>query len=180
MNVSDNTHLEDVGRVSPLCHQRAERVESQQKQPEHCTPFSLRQHQTQASPSGLPLARTPSNGDTRTRTTTLTVVSHAQPDVTILSCKLLLVIVRWRRHSCDCLLDNQLLQVERKRLQALLPPAMPLVPRENPSKASFLERLIPRRRVRGLSRPREIKCNHSVIFIQSSAHTRCRSITRQP
>ncbi|KAF8560003.1 hypothetical protein OG21DRAFT_15648 [Imleria badia] len=146
-------------------------------QPEHATPrqergrrtsFDRRQHRTRASIPGLPptaTARAHANGVDQsyipTRTAAQTFHSREQTNM-------------------DILLDEYHLmpQAERHRLRALLPPPIPLVPKEKSSKSSFLGRLNPFRRIRSLPTPPSYR---AIVFIPSenSGHARRRSLARR-
>ncbi|KAI9570231.1 hypothetical protein HD554DRAFT_394520 [Boletus coccyginus] len=153
---ADRAHRQDVGqpkRASP--RQGRERRAS----------FDQRGHQTQASISALPrtlAAWALPNGVNQPYIPTRTIVlSQDQPDLDVLPDEY-----------------HQLSPAESHRLQALFPPAVPLVPREKSSTATFLERLNPFCRIRSLSTPPTYT---AIIFIPSenSGHARRRSLARR-
>ncbi|KAN0100288.1 hypothetical protein V8E55_000272 [Tylopilus felleus] len=129
---TDRSNRSDVGQL--------ERATPRHERERRTSPHR-RQNRIQASTSGLPrtvTAPAPPNGVNQSsapaRATAETVLSQNHPDLSI---------------SLDEFL--QLPSAERHRLRALLPPPIPLVPKEKPSKMSLLERLNPFRRIRSLS-----------------------------
>ncbi|KAF8140622.1 hypothetical protein EV363DRAFT_1152587 [Boletus edulis] len=175
-NFQDHARLNSTEKVTPttmVAEGGDNACKEDIRQYEHLTPRQEGERHTsfdrrQASVSGLPhtkIGRAPPNRVDQSYipmgTTTQTVLPQDQPGLNT---------------SLEEYL--QLPQADRHRLRALFSLPIPLVPKEEPSKVSLLERLNPFRRIRSLSM---LPAYRAIVFIPSenSGHARRRSRARR-